>query len=235
MKRFNLQPTVILFVLLSVSDLVMTWWLLQESGRVTAESNPIADWWLSRYGWLGLAGFKMSLVLVVIGLTRIISRQRPRAAGHVLCFGCAILGLVLLYSAALGQTAPTPAELVAEICKEREEDNCQAQQICVQSIAYVKLLDSVCHDVDAGKCTLVEAVERLMRSEQNQDPARQRVLLSVLPGRCVEECLAIQIVMFVRESSVSLSSAPRLEEQYEAAFGSRAVRENKVAFAESAI
>lgn len=58
------------------------------------EANPLANWWLSRHGWLGMASFKAAVVLAVVGLTAVLARSRPRMAGSV-------LGLVVLYSLAL--------------------------------------------------------------------------------------------------------------------------------------
>ena len=48
----------LLFILLSLVDLALTWWLLAHSYGQVYEANPVARWWLMRYGAAGLAGFK---------------------------------------------------------------------------------------------------------------------------------------------------------------------------------
>jgi hypothetical protein len=100
----------LLFVLLSGADLALTWWLLGGSGGEVYEANPVANWWLARAGWAGLAGFKAALVLLVLGLAAVIGRHRPRAADGVLCFACAAVAAVVLYSATLCPTAWGSAE-----------------------------------------------------------------------------------------------------------------------------
>jgi hypothetical protein len=86
-----------LFLFLSLADLFLTWRLLQSSGEMY-ESNPIAEWWLSCYGWAGLAGFKIGMALAVAILATAISLARPRTGGRVLAFACAALAVVVLYS-----------------------------------------------------------------------------------------------------------------------------------------
>jgi hypothetical protein len=107
----------LLFAALSLTDLSLTWWLLSHSDGQVYESNPVARWWLANHGWLGLAGFKVVGVLLVIGLAAVISRYRPRAAGRVLGFACAALTVVVLYSASLCRgisRAPEEPQPVAE-------------------------------------------------------------------------------------------------------------------------
>ena len=89
----------ILFALLSLADLTLTWWLLGHSDGQVYEVNPVARWWLVRHGAVGLACFKGAVVLLVLTLTAVISRSKPRAAGQVLTFGCVSLVFVVLYSA----------------------------------------------------------------------------------------------------------------------------------------
>src|SRR5262249_41553021 len=48
----------LLFLLLSLTDLWLTWFLVQRSDGAVYEGNPVAAWWLSRYGLPGLALFK---------------------------------------------------------------------------------------------------------------------------------------------------------------------------------
>jgi hypothetical protein len=111
----------LLFALLSVTDLFLTWWLLDHSDGEVYESNPVANWWLARHGWLGLVAFKAGGVLLVIGLVAFISRYRPRAGGRILGFACAILALVVLYSAFLWRWVPGAPEAAWAAAEERSQ------------------------------------------------------------------------------------------------------------------
>ncbi len=91
----------ILFKALSLADLVLTWHLLQHGKGNVYESNPIANAWLSWYGWIGLVIFKLVAVFFVACLCVVISFYRPRAGGRVLIFACSILAMVILYSCSL--------------------------------------------------------------------------------------------------------------------------------------
>ena len=55
----------LLFIALSGADLFLTWRLLSSRGSAVYESNPVAAWFLGRFGWMGLTAFKAVAVLVV--------------------------------------------------------------------------------------------------------------------------------------------------------------------------
>jgi len=197
MRRFLTCPGTFAFIALSLSDLASTWWLLERSGRVVCEGNPVADWWLSHYGWPGLAGFKASMVLLVICVTTIISRQRPRVASRTLGFACATLALVMLHSVALGRAAQTPEEFVEDFNNDLEECNRQARVRTGNILAYFRLLAEVTHDVSAGNATVPQAVERLANSPRAKDGDYLQTLVRRYPGRSLRECLSIEIKWLV--------------------------------------
>ncbi len=199
MRQLLSCPKSLVFVLLSLSDLALTWWLLEYSGRVVCEANPVADWWLSRYGWLGLAGFKATMVLLVIVLAAIIARRRPHAAGRILGFACAALVLVVLHSVALGRTAKTADEFVEEINQDLEESNRAAHRRTSKIFAYFALLANVTDDVAAGKSTLPQAVERLAQAARSEDGDFLQNLARTHPGCSLRECLAIEITTCVHK------------------------------------
>src|SRR5262245_27473989 len=91
----------LLYLLLSLFDLVLTWQLLQYGEGQVYESNPIVNWWLTHYGWLGLTAFKLVAVVVVGGLAAIICLHGPRTGRMVLSFVCAVLLMVVVYSCSL--------------------------------------------------------------------------------------------------------------------------------------
>jgi hypothetical protein len=209
----------LVFVVLSLCDLVLTCLLLERFEGGVCEANPIAQWCLRGYGWFGLALFKTSMVLLVLALTQIISRWRPGTSRHLLDFGCTILAAVVFYSAAVGRTAQTSSEIVAKITAENEESNRQAHQKSLETIAYAELVTGVSNDLIAGKSTLAEAVARLMESPKNQDPARQKILMMLFPGRTIEQSLALHLFGFVRHLDAASWRVSELEEQYQSLFG----------------
>src|SRR5437660_12382327 len=91
-----------LFVLLSVADLCLTYALILHGDGEVYESNPIAEAWLSSYGWTGLALYKLAIILIVATLAAVISLSRPRTGGHVLSFACMAVAGVVCYSVYLG-------------------------------------------------------------------------------------------------------------------------------------
>ena len=212
MQYLRFYRRTLLFVLLSLGDLLLTWWLLEHSGRVVCEANPIADWWLERFGWLGLAGFKASMVLFVIVLTSVISRHRPHAARRILGFGCTILALVALHGFALRQTAETPDEWIARVNKDQEEHNREARRR-TSMLYYRILLADVTHDLTAGKFTLSQAVDKALHLLRGEDPNFLDIVARRHPGYSLRESLAIEITNHEADARVASSKKrkpPRL-------------------------
>jgi hypothetical protein len=119
MKVYALHPGKLsLFLFLSLTDLFLTWRLLLQSHGQVYESNPIADWWLSNYGWSGLAAFKIAMALSVAVLATAISMVRPRTGGRLLAFGCSVLLIVVLYSCHVSQVHGMPVSNLTpeEVC-----------------------------------------------------------------------------------------------------------------------
>lgn len=206
----------LLFVLLSLADLLLTWWLLDHSRGQVYERNPIALWWLTHHGWLGMIAFKASVVLLVLGLAAIISRSRPRSGGFVLRFACSALLLVVFYSASLCQTVSrNPVARSAAAARTIEEKMQQAR-------AYRATLTALCEELIAGRCTLRQAAQRLGRTPQGNDPAWRRTLATVNPGRSFQECLAGDIICFAVSSRTNAEAAQllaRFEKDYEFTYG----------------
>jgi len=95
------------FAVLSVTDYVQTYVLVQTTGGRVYESNPVAGAWLARYGWVGLAAFKAGAVAVVVGSVALLAARRPGAGAGVAVTACLALLWVTLYSRQL--MAQTPA------------------------------------------------------------------------------------------------------------------------------
>lgn len=101
------------FVALSVTDFAQTYALILDHGGVVYESNPVAGPWLERYGWSGLAAYKVGAVVVVALVVLLLARQNRRAATGVGLVGCAAVLAVTLYSRDLIANGPRP-EVMSE-------------------------------------------------------------------------------------------------------------------------
>ena len=94
------------FVLISLLDLFMTFLLLYFSNRgmmrnVVVESNPIARYFISGWGTLGLVWFKIAMVTLIVLATQAIALRRPAVAQLVLNGATLFVGSVVAYSAVL--------------------------------------------------------------------------------------------------------------------------------------
>jgi hypothetical protein len=87
-----------LYAVLSAADLGLTYALIRQGEGDVYESNPIAEAWLSSYGWVGLAVFKLVIVLIVAAVAAFVSLSRPRTGGHILTFACLAVAVVVGYS-----------------------------------------------------------------------------------------------------------------------------------------
>jgi hypothetical protein len=104
-----------LYVVLSLTDLALTYLIVHKG--IGHESNPVAEAWLHRHGWQGLAVFK-ALSVVVFGATVVvIARHRPRTADALVVLGCAALLFVITHSWRMIDEAgrqPTPGQIPVE-------------------------------------------------------------------------------------------------------------------------
>lgn len=101
-RHLPLEHETALFVLVSALDLMMTWLLLYRSegapgGRIV-ESNPLANYFLLRWGLKGLVGFKFAVVLFVCLLAQFIALHDVKKAGFVLKIGTLVISAVVVYS-----------------------------------------------------------------------------------------------------------------------------------------
>ncbi len=84
------------FIFVSTLDIFATYILLRIGGFT--ESNPIAAFFLFRWGVKGLVYFKLAMVAFVCILAHVISLQRPRTALRLLQFATLVVGGVVVYS-----------------------------------------------------------------------------------------------------------------------------------------
>jgi hypothetical protein len=214
----------VLFALLNLTDFGLTWYLLRAGGGEVYESNPVAAWWLGRFGWLGLAGFKAATMALAAGLGVLVFLRRPATGHRVLGFACAALAAVILYSAYLcDELRRRPGGLDSAEAARIEESTARLNAGLRRAGAYRDVLAAATEDLRGGRCALDEAVGRLAATEQAQDAAWIRRFQLYYPGRGERECLALALVNHIRwdKESADVGAALRrdLEAQYLALYG----------------
>jgi uncharacterized membrane protein len=107
---FHHESETLIYVLLSAVDLLATYFLLRQNiqNLEFVESNPVARFFLDRWGIKGMIYFKFAMVALVCVVTQVIARRRPRTARLLLWFAIAVMFYVLIYSVRLYQ-AHAPA------------------------------------------------------------------------------------------------------------------------------
>jgi MFS family permease len=174
-----------LFVALGLADLVATSYLLGAAPGQFYESNPVARWWLDRWGWVGLASFKAATVLLALAAVGVVARRRRRVAGCILGFACGVTALVVVYSCGLAFSGRRPPDYEAQVERGRRIEE-QLRSLREYGYAVVRLGE----DVRTGRRSVQEAAARLAMTEQAQDPAWLATLRRQYPGRSDAERLA---------------------------------------------
>jgi len=95
----HLSGEVLLFLLFSIADVVLTFKLLYHGGHF--ESNPIARFFLNSWGPKGMVYFKFAMVAFVFVMVQIIAYKRIETARRLLMFAILAVGCVVAYSAVL--------------------------------------------------------------------------------------------------------------------------------------
>jgi hypothetical protein len=201
----------------------MTWWLVQGSSGHIYESNPFANAWLARFGWLGLVVYKALAMGLVGGVAVFVAHYRPRVAGRLLVFACAMTAGVVVYSGYLSVSA-SPVH--------REEDQ-MAQQLSQaldeemdKQQTYRATLTSLSKRLARQEFSLDEAVTQLASTEKANNPRWVGVLMRSYPGRNKRECLTIHLGYYALNQAARQGPdqrdqlASRLEDEYLEQFGS---------------
>ena len=99
-RRLPLETETCFFIFVNALDVFMTYVLLNHSPEFQ-ESNQVAHYFLSRYGFRGMIYFKFALVAFVTVVAQFIALTRPRTARWLLIVGTLIVAGVVVYSASL--------------------------------------------------------------------------------------------------------------------------------------
>lgn len=215
----------LLFALLSLADLGLTWLLVQRGGGEVYESNPVAGWCLAAFGWVGLAAFKAGTVVTVVGLAVWASRYRPQAGNLILVFACSAVGAVVGYSCYLaefgvraGETAP------AEDLSLLNESAADLEAKVNRSAAYRADLQELAADLGAGRRRLGEATSRLAEHPQARDPywidrLRQRYGTATAEQSLAGNLIVNALVQLRDDPAKAKRAARRLGREFRATFG----------------
>src|SRR3989442_1605336 len=98
----RLRPWMIAFGVVSLLDLGLTW-LLVAGVAGAYEANPLAADILERFGWGGLALFKLTCVGVT--LTAVYAVRTRASSRRLLQVACLASGAVVIYSLGVGYSA----------------------------------------------------------------------------------------------------------------------------------
>ena len=99
-RQLPLETESCFFILVNALDVVMTYILLNHSPQFQ-ESNQIANYLLTKYGFAAMVYFKFALVAFVTVVAQIIARTHLKTARWLLIVGTAIVSIVVIYSASL--------------------------------------------------------------------------------------------------------------------------------------
>ncbi len=93
-----LQDETATFILVNVLDIYMTYALLAVGG---SEANPVARFFLDRWGFDGMIAFKMMIIAFYCVVTLFIASHNLDRAKSLLRFGTVIVAMVVIYGACL--------------------------------------------------------------------------------------------------------------------------------------
>jgi hypothetical protein len=213
-----------LFILLSLGDLLLTRLLIESGQGGIYESNPIANFWLSAYGWEGLFLFK-SLAVFLVSLVCIwISLHRPPLSAGILAFACTVTGGVVLYSCLLCFGPVGASQLRAEEeCRRAEDRGRLLEQKVIRYRLHRSLMAHLSEELMVRPDGLAQAVTTLERSEKARDSgwlrARQRVYMTQSDQECLALYLMQYAVSYVADQPREFDAvAARLQAAFQALF-----------------
>ncbi len=94
-RKLPLQDETTFFIFVNVLDIFMTYILL-TFGAI--EANPIANFFLLRFGFNGMICFKLAITAGVCVIAQIIAAESIAKAKGLLALGTIVVGAVVAYS-----------------------------------------------------------------------------------------------------------------------------------------
>ena len=96
-ENSRLQGWIVVLILVSIADLVMTYFLLSLNANFY-EANPVANWFFKNWNIAGMTFFKFAVVAIAIVIAEFVERRRPGAGKFVLLTGIVVTAYVVYYS-----------------------------------------------------------------------------------------------------------------------------------------
>ena len=93
--QLPLQTETTAFILVNCLDIFLTYILIRFGGT---EANPIANYFILRWGFYGAIGFKLAIVTFVAVIAQIVAIKKMKTARFLLITGSLIVGCVVVYS-----------------------------------------------------------------------------------------------------------------------------------------
>jgi hypothetical protein len=205
---------------LSLTDLLLTAWLLTRPEQVVYEANPVASGVLQLWGWPGVIALKLGSVLLACGVGVFLFRYRPRAGVGLFTFGCAITGAVVVYSGCLAAALDNDRAEVQRLLEEGEVIDLKFAQM----LDYEKCLGQIGDELLAGQGSLAEGIGRLAATPLGRKPSWGNSLRVSYGIDSEMECYAISIVRTVECQLAArglghCAATRRLADEYRALFG----------------
>jgi hypothetical protein len=195
----------------SLLDLLQTWLLVQGLGSAY-EANPLAAVVLAQFGWIGLALFKASSVVAVLGLALAIQRWHSQAAVGLLRLGCGVLALVLGHGLLLaGGSAGERAEAAQTAQRRQAVMQQRRQRAHLFSLAAARR-EQLAARILAGQLTLSQAARQLADYLQEIGSGTSTPLRAYCGEAMSDEaCLAVHLLY---ELGCQLRDRPTLARQH---------------------
>jgi Domain of unknown function (DUF5658) len=210
------------FALLSACDFFTTYLLLSSNDEAVYESNPVANSWLQSGGWLGLALFKMAIVVIVGFIATYLYYRRPRVAHDLLAVGCgAVVVAVLTGTSIAFSRSSLPQEeaaiFVVDVAPQRANPD-------PRTVDYAQKMDEAVVGLITREIDLPQAVELLSRTQLAKEPSWIRALHRAFPGvRDERALLAADLIQNAVISSLrtpqAAALADRLEDELQRHYG----------------
>jgi hypothetical protein len=199
---------------------MLTWVVIQQGEGQIYESNPVARWFLTRGGWLGLTAFKLGSVALVTALALVIASYRARLGRLVLSFGCVSSLAVVVYSTSLAagmEVGPGRAEWT--VLRTLEADNLLLEGEHEGMRAYERLQWQLADQLRERHVSLPEAVIRLRATPQGRHERWLGGLRNCYPGLTDEQCVAANLVEFtLRTAALDTATSERLRRDFVTAY-----------------
>jgi hypothetical protein len=212
-----------LFAVLSLCDFVITYLLISRSQGQVYESNPVADQWLQQGGWVGLASFKVAIVVAVSAIATYIYYRRPRIAHDLLAVACGAVVVAVVTGSSIAMTKAETPNANGEAWNQRVTARMPNMVLLATSKDYQAALEESSFGLSSGSTDLAHTVAELEKSNRAHDAKWLESLRKAYPGiedRALFAADLMQHTIGMRIRTVKVRElASRLEREFIALYG----------------